>query len=370
MKISGPVMLDGKGPYQLQGEVTEIVAVPQPAPAPVPTPTPTLPTVKRHPFDGISPLRTVTVAPGQSIQAALAAAKPGDEILVKPGTYTENLNGSGKKGTPSAPIWLRSETPGAAKIVPANTTKDTIRLGGAENVVVQGFDVKCPGSGRVGIFGCQATSDFSQISKNLVVIGNTVHDSTDDCIKMAQVDGAYVLDNLCRNAPDQAIDFVSVWGGVIAGNVCENVTGNVVIQVKGGSKDVLVEGNTIAGSSGEGINVGGGTDLAGIVRPDPELGGKIPDFEARRVTVRRNTISACKGRAVNCIGAADSVIEDNLAKSMPGASMVNIEAATYAGIKGPSRNLAIRRNVWPPDKTGWLRGTCAGLVIEGNVPEK
>src|SRR6266567_4027096 len=33
--------------------------------------------------------RTIVVGPGQSIQAAVDLASPGDTILVKPGTYTE-----------------------------------------------------------------------------------------------------------------------------------------------------------------------------------------------------------------------------------------------------------------------------------------
>ena len=38
----------------------------------------------------------LVVAPGQSIQAAIAAAQPGDRVLVQPGTYFESLDLLGK----------------------------------------------------------------------------------------------------------------------------------------------------------------------------------------------------------------------------------------------------------------------------------
>jgi Right handed beta helix region len=40
---------------------------------------------------GASSAATLTVGPGQSIQAALDAASPGDTILVQPGTYNQNV---------------------------------------------------------------------------------------------------------------------------------------------------------------------------------------------------------------------------------------------------------------------------------------
>ncbi len=71
----------------------------------------------------------------RTIQAAIDAAVPGDEILVAPGTYVENLSLLGK------PITLRSVAGPAETIIDGNDVRSVIRCESAETraTVIDGF---------------------------------------------------------------------------------------------------------------------------------------------------------------------------------------------------------------------------------------
>jgi len=84
-------------------------AVTTPASAPTTVPTP--------PSNDIPAVtgKIITVSPGQSIDAAMDSANPGDHVVVKPGVYKETLSIS-KSGLAGKPIVLRAETPGTVTI--------------------------------------------------------------------------------------------------------------------------------------------------------------------------------------------------------------------------------------------------------------
>ena len=77
----------------------------------------------------------INVGPGGSIQAAVDAAQDGDEIVVAPGTYFENIMVEGKD------ITLRSSGGSEATIVTAlNPNNAVVRIeGGNTDVIVDGF---------------------------------------------------------------------------------------------------------------------------------------------------------------------------------------------------------------------------------------
>src|SRR3954469_11603009 len=80
-------------------------------------------------------------SPYKTIQAAVNAASPGTAIMVKAGTYTENVK-IGKSGTVDKPIWLVSaDGEGSATIKALNTGMPVVYGYGTDNVVVKGFQL-------------------------------------------------------------------------------------------------------------------------------------------------------------------------------------------------------------------------------------
>src|SRR5687768_8011083 len=107
-------------------------------------------------------------APLKSIQAAVDRATPGTAVMVKAGTYTENVRFS-KDGGADAPIQLISaDGTGAAQINPAKSGYSTIIGHGVQNIVIKGFGIGFSGGDDGnGISFTQSTRDFSDMSKNI-----------------------------------------------------------------------------------------------------------------------------------------------------------------------------------------------------------
>ncbi|WP_176562779.1 DUF4082 domain-containing protein [Paracoccus liaowanqingii] len=85
-------------------------------------------------------------SPWQSIGHAMdASLQPGDEVVVRPGTYNEQVSIT-QSGSAGSDIVLRSETPGAALIRPPEWAWNALDIR-ANHVTVRGFDISGSGGG-------------------------------------------------------------------------------------------------------------------------------------------------------------------------------------------------------------------------------
>lgn len=129
-------------------------------------------------------------APWRTFNRAMRDLKPGDEVVVRPGTYTERVyvNRGGDADTAGRRVILRAETPGTAKLRPPSGTYSTLAIT-ADYVVVDGFD-SVGGTGHaVDIDGCH----------HVTVRNCTLHDSGGGGVAAARSEFIVIEGNVAYN---------------------------------------------------------------------------------------------------------------------------------------------------------------------------
>ena len=228
-----------------------------------------------------SPWRTINYALQQDLQ-------PGDEIVVRAGTYTE-LVLVRKDGAAGQYITVRSEVPGGAKIVaPDGQPGVTIN---ADYVTVAGFDVS--GSTGSGITGIGV--------HHVKVANNIVHDNLSNGIFLGksdfiQIDGNTVYGNAAMGA-SSGIHLkagFNVTGDLTAGTRVY-VTNNVVYD------NTTAEGQPMTDGNGISIDDYRNTQIA-----------TLPAY-AFRTLVQGNIVYDNSGRGVQVAWSDHVTVRENLA---------------------------------------------------------
>ncbi len=222
-----------------------------------------------RPDTSAAPNRLIVVTPGQSptLAEAFADASPGDHIVLQAGTHRPNGNlVITRSGIPNAWIQIRA----------AAETNPVIDLdGGGEfrisgsYVSLTGVDIRNGGGNNLHI--APGSSDVHH-----VYVGDSViHDlawGPGAAIKINRNNNANAgVGTICLEGNDVSeainnavIDGVGVSGAVVIGNdIHDNAQGSHGIFFKGGSSDILIEGNLIRGIRGNAaLQLGGNTGAA------------------------------------------------------------------------------------------------------------
>jgi serralysin len=215
--------------------------------------------------------------PWATINHALASnLKPGDVVVVEPGTYNEAVS-INKGGSAAGNITLESAVPGGALIRPPAGSFNAVTIN-ANYVTIDGFDVK--GGSGAGIAG----TGVAHVS----VLSNIAHDSGQSGISFVHSDFETIEGNTTyNNASSGYYSGISVWENqnvtgdttttgyrtIIANNTSyNNVTkagshsdGNGIIvddfqstqnsSLPAYNYPTLVQGNLVYGNGGKGIQV-------------------------------------------------------------------------------------------------------------------
>ncbi len=238
-------------------------------------------------FSLVCPAAIIRVPENNStIQSAIDAAFDGDEIIVSPGTYYENINFNGKN------IILRSTDPTsptvvASTIIDGQKTSCVVRFKGTESpsCVLSGFTITngmAPSGGGIKGNGTLATIENNNITTNTA-------------------DGSY---------PDGYGGGLYHCNGTIQNNT---ISGNSAGH-GGGLSDCngIIQNNTISGNSAYG---GGGlSDCNGIIQKNTISGNSatsgagLLDCDG---TIHNNTIAGNSGNDGGGLFWCDGIIQSN-----------------------------------------------------------
>jgi Ca2+-binding RTX toxin-like protein len=206
-------------------------------------------------------------------------------------------------------------------------------------------------------------TNFTDMTANIVIKDNIVHDTMKDGIKVSHGDYVYVVDNTVSHAGDQGIDFVAVNNSVIARNDVSYITGSApALFVKAGSTNILIALNHVSHAASDGIAVGGWTGGSTWMRPG------FTEWQAKNVLVIDNHVEDCGKRPLNILGGQDSQIIHNWLESNPDYYYVVTIAPDDSTPSLNSKNILLKDNAFDRGDH-WLQvlpGQEVGLQVVGN----
>jgi hypothetical protein len=268
---------------------------------------------------------SVEIGPGDNLQAAVDALTPGDELVLRGGTYTlASLFRIQSQGTAGQPIVIRAKSGEVPVIVYPSAGQNTINVDNALNLILRGLEVtggatgiRITNSSFVTIEDCHIhhtgyealTANASGSSyQGLQLRRNHIHDAGVDAVGTGG-DGLYLgcAANACR-----------VFDSQIARNYIHHTNGTTGafgfgIKVREGSYNNVVRDNVVHDTAAVGIALGG-------------TAGGAPNV------VERNFIRSAGDAGITA--PADARIRNNivLASGFNGIHLVAMGAATPANL--------------------------------------
>jgi hypothetical protein len=191
------------------------------------------------------------------LAAALAAAQPGDNILLAPGVY-----GGGHFRSGLADVTIRSADPGNRAVIRGGAS--AFQLSDATRVTIA--DLVCEQQTGNGL-NIDDGGSFASPSTNLTIRNVVVRDmqatGNNDGIKLSGVTGFLIENVVVENwgADGSAIDPVGCHNGLIQNSHFRHETaGSSGIRPKGGSKNIVIRANRFEmPATGRAIQAGGST---------------------------------------------------------------------------------------------------------------
>ena len=148
-------------------------------------------------------------------------------------------------------------------------------------------------------FHCERCDHLRIVDATMTTVGRAAW----EIVKVNQSSNVQILDSVLSGAGDNVIDFVAVHGGRIAGNTISDA-GDWCSYVKGGSADIVVEGNEIFGCGTGGFTAGQGSGFQFMEPP-------YLTYEAENILVRHNVIHDVEGAGIGVNGGHSIVMERN-----------------------------------------------------------
>lgn len=253
---------------------------------------------------GVLRLAAVTVDDDASLRRALAAAEPGDEIVVASGTYRGGIHVRGRAGTAEHPIRLRAE--GVVRLRGGGST--AMQFSACPFWVIQGLQAEgFTGNGFNFDDAGRRDEPVEGVVLDGLVIRRTGPRGNHDGIKMSGLTKFTVRGCLVEGWGGSGIDMVGCRDGAIEGCTLRGLDGHDQmsgIQMKGGSRRVRVSGCRFENAGQRAVNLGGSTGK-------PYFRPEVTRFEAEEIEIRDNVFIG-GGTAVAFVTAKGGRVHHNL----------------------------------------------------------
>ena len=248
---------------------------------------------------------TITIHAAADLHDQLKRTSPGDTISISPGAYQRGIALKNLHGTADAPIVVQAADPYNPPMFKGRG--EGLKLSSCsylkfKNLAFHGF----PANGiNIDDAGKKEASHHI-ILENIQVL-DTGGKGNQDAIKLSGV-----TDFILRNCDIQgwggsAIDLVGCRDGIIEQCTIsgkEGFRGGNGIQIKGGSRDILVQNNLFRDAGARIVQIGGLTGKQ-YFRPG------VADYEAKDITVAGNTFIGGEAQ-IAWVTAQDSHVHNNL----------------------------------------------------------
>ena len=275
-------------------------------------------------------------SPYASIPYAAQLAKAGDRILVHAGTYyIHKMISFSNNGEAENPIQLLSADGKYSAIIDASQKpyNDAIRIE-RQYIIIDGFDIRkvLPGKGNnaIAVYGHSNSADGSVV-RNCRITGG--HNQ----LKIGGADNILIEKNefygKFRHIP---ISIVGVHNTILRENLFRDwkaPLNNGMLQIKGGSKDVIVERNYFK-------NIGSICLALGDATSDSSMRGGTKVYEGSGLVARNNVFIRC-GRAIDFVDCNNcSAVNNTIVDSGQNTSLIKLAAN-----RNPVRNARIINNI-------------------------
>jgi len=317
-----------------------------------------------YPAGAVDRAGTVQVVkPGESVQAAVDKALPGDTVVLLPGTYRESVKIS------TSGVTLRGVATGEVTIAAPSAAADTgVSVAGVEGNRLTGVTVASLTVSGFAKYGIAATQTDGMAVRAVLAENNGQYG-----IGQQKSVRAHLVGNVTRGNGEAGLfvaNTVTEEGGAldtqgteISGNTTsDNKTGIVLRRVR----DLTVEANAVSGN------------CAGMFVIGDE---NVP--RAGHLTVRGNAVTAntrycaatsrlpfVQGAGIVLTGVEATVLEHNTVTGNTGSSTMSGGVVFFHSfVSVPNTDNAVRDNVLlsngPADVAGWDAGT--GNTVTGNT---
>jgi parallel beta-helix repeat protein len=175
-----------------------------------------------------------------SIQSAINASEYSDTIIVKDGTYLENI-------IVDKPLKIQSENGyNSTTLIPLDSSAVAVQVK-SDNCLIQGFSIYSCNSYAIYVTGNHCT-----ISNNM--IGLSENKKNRVSIYIDGVVGAFVTENICKYSIHCGMNLSNTSESLITGNICED-NSDSGIYLFNYSKNNRIIGNICHFNDKDGINV-------------------------------------------------------------------------------------------------------------------